>query len=57
MLVAGAILASLPLFIGIYAYALYPAILRALAARRPTEPPASAEGSLPLVTIVIPAYN
>jgi len=57
MTLVAIILVALPIIIGVYAYVLYPAILRVMAAWtgsprgvRPTEP-------LPLVTIVIVGYN
>lgn len=61
MIIAGAILVSLPLVIGAYAYLLYPAVLRVMAARgarhsaRAGDFPAT--GTQPLVTVVVPAYN
>jgi cellulose synthase/poly-beta-1,6-N-acetylglucosamine synthase-like glycosyltransferase len=55
MLVIGAVLVSLPIVLGAYAYLLYPLILRALAARRAGQ--AQWPAATPLVTIVIPAYN
>jgi cellulose synthase/poly-beta-1,6-N-acetylglucosamine synthase-like glycosyltransferase len=55
MIVAGAILVFLPIVLGAYAYALYPALLRALALRRPRA--ADRTSAMPFVTIVIPAYN
>jgi cellulose synthase/poly-beta-1,6-N-acetylglucosamine synthase-like glycosyltransferase len=48
-----AILVALPVFFAIYAYAVYPLILSVMS--RITEPGARAD--LPMVTIVIPAYN
>lgn len=52
---AGWILLAIPIALILYAYVLYPAILWTLAVRsRPTPTPA---GALPLVSIVIPAYN
>lgn len=55
MIVVGVILAILPIVVGAYAYVLYPALLRLLARDRAA---ASAGGAaLPLVTIVVPAYN
>jgi cellulose synthase/poly-beta-1,6-N-acetylglucosamine synthase-like glycosyltransferase len=56
--IAGAILVSLPIVIGLYAYVVYPALLRVVAARRPASgSPNAGGGFAPLVTIVIPAYN
>jgi cellulose synthase/poly-beta-1,6-N-acetylglucosamine synthase-like glycosyltransferase len=58
MLIVGAILVSLPIVFGVYAYALYPAILRILASRRPVSAPCrSSDAARPLVSIVVPAYN
>lgn len=55
MIVVGVILAVLPIVVGAYAYVLYPVALRLLARKRA---PANVDsGELPLVTIVIPAYN
>lgn len=51
----GWILASLPIAVALYAYVLYPAILRVLA--RDEAPPRAPAVPLPMVTIVIPAYN
>jgi cellulose synthase/poly-beta-1,6-N-acetylglucosamine synthase-like glycosyltransferase len=50
------LLAGLPLLMALYAYAVYPALLR-LAARRQAAGRPDDAGSLPMVTIVIPAYN
>ncbi|HET7188409.1 MAG TPA: glycosyltransferase [Gemmatimonadaceae bacterium] len=55
LITAGWILVALPIALILYAYALYPAILWTLAARRRPEPAPTSE--LPLVSIVIPAYN
>ncbi len=55
MIVIGWILASLPVVVGMYAYVVYPAILRGLSRRRAL--PAAPSGAKPLATIVIPAYN
>ena len=60
MLVVGATLALLPIAIGVYAYVLYPGILRLLARRGRSTPPVIADSqgqTLPLVTIVLPVYN
>ncbi|MDQ6827686.1 MAG: glycosyltransferase [Gemmatimonadota bacterium] len=46
-----------PVACGVYAYALYPLVLRALAARRPAVQLASDPDTWPLITISIPAYN
>lgn len=55
MLVVGLFLALLPVVVGVYAYVFYPVILRLLTPRRsPYVAPATA---MPLVTVVIPAYN
>jgi cellulose synthase/poly-beta-1,6-N-acetylglucosamine synthase-like glycosyltransferase len=56
MLVVGLLLALLPFVVGIYAYVLYPAILRFLPRHRST-PQASQATAMPVVTVVIPAYN
>lgn len=48
------ILAASPVAIAVYAYAVYPLLLR-LAARAPRSAAAAAE--LPYVTVVVPAYN
>jgi glycosyltransferase involved in cell wall biosynthesis len=61
MLIAGAILVSLPIALGLYAYLVYPAWLRLLAARRARRTASgttvAVTGAPPLVTIVVPAYN
>ena len=58
MILVGAILVSLPVVFGVYAYVLYPVILRVLGARRgPGQPTAAPARVHPLVTIVVPAYN
>jgi cellulose synthase/poly-beta-1,6-N-acetylglucosamine synthase-like glycosyltransferase len=58
MIIVGAILVSLPIVFGVYAYVLYPAILRILASRRPVTGSGRATNApLPLVSIVVPAYN
>ncbi|HYC49924.1 MAG TPA: glycosyltransferase, partial [Gemmatimonadaceae bacterium] len=61
MLIAGAILLSLPFVLGLYAYLLYPALLRIVASRRSQRSvrlgAAPGAGAQPLVTIVVPAYN
>lgn len=55
LITAGWILLAIPIALILHAYVLYPAILWTLAGRsRPTPAPA---GALPLVSIVIPAYN
>jgi cellulose synthase/poly-beta-1,6-N-acetylglucosamine synthase-like glycosyltransferase len=54
MIVIGTILLSLPLVIGVYAYVIYPAILAVLPVYRR---PSRSAPHLPLVSIVIPAYN
>lgn len=46
----------LPVVVGVYAYAVYPLALAAIARMRAARPIAG-EGALPTVTIVIPAYN
>jgi glycosyltransferase involved in cell wall biosynthesis len=56
MIIAGAILVSLPIILAVYAYVLYPALLRLLPARHAVAGPAN-DGVPPLVTIVVPAYN
>ena len=55
LITAGWILLAIPIALILYAYVLYPAILWTLAARR--RPAPAAAGALPLVSIVIPAYN
>ena len=49
------ILVALPLLLVVYAYVAYPVILSILARGKPR--PAQAAGELPLVSIVVPAYN
>jgi cellulose synthase/poly-beta-1,6-N-acetylglucosamine synthase-like glycosyltransferase len=56
MLVVGLLLVLLPVLIGIYAYVLYPVILRFLPPNRSTPRVARATAT-PMVTVVIPAYN
>ena len=55
MIVIGAILASLPIVLGVYAYLAYPALLRAFGSRDARTP--SKAATRPPVTIVVPAYN
>lgn len=57
MLIAGAILVSLPIVLGLYAYVGYPAVLRLFARRRGAAGAPARQEPLPLVTIVVPAYN
>lgn len=49
-------LASLPLILAVYAYAVYPVVLWVLA-RRGAGTPAAGHDLPPLVTVVVPAYN
>ncbi len=55
LIIAGWILLALPAALLVYAYAVYPAILWLLA--REQTPPAASGRELPLVSVVIPAYN
>lgn len=48
-------LAATPLVVAVYAYAVYPAVLKLIA--RPVPPKAAEPAVWPLVTIVVPAYN
>jgi len=58
MIIVGAILVSLPVGFGLYAYVLYPMILRIMGARfSRAKSPARSAIETPLVTIVVPAYN
>jgi cellulose synthase/poly-beta-1,6-N-acetylglucosamine synthase-like glycosyltransferase len=50
------VLCALPVATALYAYGLYPLLLRALA-RPPVRPLGEARTGWPLVTVVIPAYN
>ena len=56
MKLAALILVALPLVVAAYAYGLYPLILRLLARDR-AAPARGPQEQLPLVTVVIPAYN
>jgi glycosyltransferase involved in cell wall biosynthesis len=53
------VLVALPIVLGLYSYIVYPAILRlmALGTRRASARPLPAQSALPLVTVVVPAYN
>lgn len=55
LITAGWILLAIPIALILYAYAVYPAILWVLATRRHAAP--TPTGTLPSVSIVIPAYN
>lgn len=57
MIIVAAILASLPIVLGVYAYVVYPAALRVIAAVRVGHLNLESAPSLPVVTIVVPAYN
>lgn len=50
------ILVSLPVALALYAYAIYPALLRRLPKTRSTEH-RYADGQWPMVSVVVPAYN
>lgn len=50
------VLLSVPVVVGLYAYAGYPAILWLIARRRKLSPPAT-PAVLPGVTVILPAYN
>lgn len=43
--------------VGIYAYALYPALLKVVGTLRPRPPRADVPGTWPVVSITVPAYN
>jgi len=51
----GWILFALPFALAVYTYALYPVILRLVASRADASP--AKAGELPIVSVVIPAYN
>jgi cellulose synthase/poly-beta-1,6-N-acetylglucosamine synthase-like glycosyltransferase len=59
MVTVGVILVTLPVLLAMYAYAAYPAILRLLAwlGRTGNNSGLAITSALPVVTIVIPAYN
>lgn len=46
-----------PIALALYAYVLYPAILRLLAARRPAEYWRADPAEWPMITLTVPAYN
>ena len=57
MTLAAVLLMAVPLLIGLYAFVLYPALLRAIAARLPAPRRWDDPPEWPSITIVVPAYN
>ena len=57
MIIIGWILVAAPFALAVYAYALYPTLLRALALGRPAPTAPGDPGSWPFISITVPAYN
>jgi cellulose synthase/poly-beta-1,6-N-acetylglucosamine synthase-like glycosyltransferase len=57
MMTVGAILVALPIVLGVYAYFLYPGILRMLAGSRARATSTPYVDGYPMLSIVVPAYN
>lgn len=55
--VIGIALVAAPIFMLVYAFGIYPLLLRVLAALRPARPIPERRGPLPTISITIPAYN
>lgn len=55
--VTGIALVAAPIFMLVYAFGIYPLLLRVLAALRPARPIPERRGPLPTISITIPAYN
>jgi len=57
VIIIGWILVAAPFALAVYAYALYPTLLRALALGRPAPTAPGDPGSWPFISITVPAYN